>query len=166
PQHTVTFFSGSTSIPCHVLAWRAIACRRFLAPQVMAYWLTSFSMACWAARLSSAGAAKSGKPCARFIAPWSCAWRVISRITDSVKRSAFSLTRRFAGRGVMLAACSLPAVRVRLAAVFSRADFTFAAPAAPLRPAVLVACDFPEPFFAIELLSRPILLDCTPEGLA
>src|SRR5271156_5912338 len=41
-------------------------------------------MARFAASLISAGAAKSGKPCARFTAPHFSARRVISRITDSV----------------------------------------------------------------------------------
>src|SRR5690606_346399 len=38
----------------------------------------------------SFGAGKSGKPCARLIAPYFTASRVISRMTDSVKRLAFS----------------------------------------------------------------------------
>jgi hypothetical protein len=37
----------------------------------------------------SAGAAKSGKPCERFTAPYFRASRVISRITDSVNELAF-----------------------------------------------------------------------------
>src|SRR5277367_3394199 len=45
-------------------------------------------MASWAARLISAGAGKSGKPWERFTALWRSARRVISRMTDSVKRSA------------------------------------------------------------------------------
>ena len=40
------------------------------------------------AQWSAAGAAKSGKPCARFTAPLATASRVISRITDSVKDDA------------------------------------------------------------------------------
>src|SRR3954463_3047107 len=55
----------------------------------------SAAMASWAARLISSGAEKSGKPCARLIAPCSIAWRVISRMTDSVNNPAFSLTSRF-----------------------------------------------------------------------
>jgi hypothetical protein len=45
-------------------------------------------------RLISAGAGKSGKPCERFTAPCLMASRVISRMTDSVKRDAFSETWR------------------------------------------------------------------------
>src|SRR5579875_11158 len=47
-------------------------------------------MASCAARLISSGAEKSGKPCERFTALCAIARRVISRITDSVKRAAFS----------------------------------------------------------------------------
>src|SRR5271163_219262 len=50
----------------------------------------SAAMASWAARLISAGAGKSGKPCERFTALWRIANRVISRMTDSVKRPAFA----------------------------------------------------------------------------
>src|SRR6476619_5677496 len=53
----------------------------------------SSAMACMATRLMSSGAAKSGKPCERFTAPCFNASRVISRITDSVKRFAFFETR-------------------------------------------------------------------------
>src|SRR2546423_1273378 len=45
-------------------------------------------MACIATRLMSSGAAKSGKPCDRFTAPYFIASRVISRMTDSVNRLA------------------------------------------------------------------------------
>src|ERR1700681_1302039 len=50
-------------------------------------------MACMAALLISSGAAKSGKPCERFTAPYFIASRVISRITDSVNCCAFCETR-------------------------------------------------------------------------
>ena len=77
PQHTVTSVSGSYSRPVK---------RRVLAPQVMAYWFTSACTAREASSLSGCGAGKSGKPWARLTPP--CCWqsRVISRITDSVKR--------------------------------------------------------------------------------
>jgi hypothetical protein len=58
----------------------------------MAYWFTSFAIASIAACLMGSGAPKSGNPCARFTAPYFIAWRVISRITDSVNRLAFSDT--------------------------------------------------------------------------
>src|SRR5690348_3906775 len=47
-------------------------------------------MAARAASFTSAGAGKSGNPCARLTALYCSARRVISRITDSVKYSAFS----------------------------------------------------------------------------
>src|ERR1051325_11437092 len=47
-----------------------------------------------AMRLMSSGAGKSGKPCERLTAPYFRASRVISRMTDSVKRLAFSETWR------------------------------------------------------------------------
>src|SRR4029077_6506596 len=47
-------------------------------------------MASCAARLMSAGAEKSGNPCARLTASYCIACRVISRITDSVKCSTLS----------------------------------------------------------------------------
>src|ERR1700676_5817932 len=53
-------------------------------------------MASCAARLISAGAEKSGKPCARLTASYCMACRVISRITDSVKCSTLS-ERKYLG---------------------------------------------------------------------
>src|ERR1039458_1687582 len=50
----------------------------------------SAAMASCAARLISAGAEKSGNPCARLTAPYCMACRVISRMTDSVKCSTLS----------------------------------------------------------------------------
>src|SRR5208337_2052823 len=97
PQHTVISFSGSTVIPCHTPICRAIALRRFFAPQVMAYWFTSAATASCAACLISAGAGKSGNPCARLTAPCSIACRVISRMTDSVKCPTLSLRKCFPG---------------------------------------------------------------------
>src|SRR4051794_21873007 len=49
-------------------------------------------MAALAASLSSCGQPKSGKPCARLIAPCAIASRVISRMTDSVNVCALLLT--------------------------------------------------------------------------
>src|SRR5579862_6932059 len=46
-------------------------------------------MAARAASLTSTGAGKSGKPCARLTALWCMARRVISRMTDSVNWPAF-----------------------------------------------------------------------------
>src|SRR6202048_4387859 len=53
----------------------------------------SSEMACRAASLISAGAAKSGKPCDRFTALYCSARRVISRITDSVNCAALAERR-------------------------------------------------------------------------
>src|SRR5579862_6575396 len=50
-------------------------------------------MASSAARLISAGAAKSGNPCERFTALYCSARRVISRITDSVNCAALAERR-------------------------------------------------------------------------
>src|SRR5215831_16721922 len=59
-------------------------------------------MACIATRLMSSGAGKSGKPCDRFTAPYFIASRVISRMTDSVKRLALRETREIEGAGVII----------------------------------------------------------------
>src|ERR1019366_10674301 len=72
----------------------AMASRKGLAPQVMAYWLRSAAMAWAAACFSAAGAGKSGKPCARLMAPWRMARRVISRMTDSPNREMRRLRKR------------------------------------------------------------------------
>src|ERR1700712_1530030 len=70
-----------------------MAPRNSAAPQVMAYWLTSASIAAFAASFNSGGQEKSGKPCARLM-PLCCRHRrVISRMTDSVNVSPFALTR-------------------------------------------------------------------------
>ncbi len=82
---TVSSVSGFTSSPYHSRYFRAMASRSRLAPQVMAYWLMSARSAATAASLSTSGAGKLGKPCARLIAPCSAASRVIPRMTDSVK---------------------------------------------------------------------------------
>src|ERR1017187_6786886 len=60
----------------------------------MAYWLKSSAIAWAAACLSAAGAGKSGKPCARLVAPWRMARRVISRMTDSPKPEMRRLRKR------------------------------------------------------------------------
>src|SRR5438309_1012674 len=54
----------------------------------MAYWLTSASIARQAAALTSAGAGKSGIPCARFTAPYFAASIDMPRITLSVDPAA------------------------------------------------------------------------------
>src|SRR5277367_450219 len=87
----------------------------------MAYWLISAEIASCAARLISGGAGKSGKPCERFTAPWRSARRVISRITDSVKRSAFRESVGLAARarsgwaGFIWLSSINPAINVRVA---------------------------------------------------
>src|SRR5205823_11233062 len=103
PQVTVISVSGSISSPRYQRVFSAIAARKSRAPQVIAYWFTSASIACMAARLISAGAAKSGKPCDRLTAPCFKASRVISRMTDSVNWLALRETRReIEGAGVVI----------------------------------------------------------------
>ena len=78
-----------------------MAWRRSGAPQVMAYWLTSASIARQAAALISAGAGKSGIPWARLTAPCLAASIDIPRITLSVNRDDFCESRGVAsGRGL------------------------------------------------------------------
>src|SRR5437762_4219108 len=55
----------------------------------------SAAIASCAARLISAGAGKSGNPCARLTASYIIAFRVISRITDSVKCATLPLRKDF-----------------------------------------------------------------------
>src|SRR6185436_10699179 len=93
PQVTVTFFSGSAWMPLYFAYFRHSASRSGLAPQVIAYWLTSDVMARQAACLIASGAAKSGYPWERLIAPCFAASRVISRMTLSVNSFAFSATK-------------------------------------------------------------------------
>src|SRR5579864_2448369 len=89
PHVTVILRSGSHSSPLYARAFSAIALRKFGEPCVIAYWLYSSSIARLAASLITAGAGKSGNPCARLTAPVLSARRVISRITDSVKNLVF-----------------------------------------------------------------------------
>src|SRR5688500_1659316 len=102
PQVTVISRSGSISPQpgnCRGVV-SAMASRSGLEPQVIAYWLRSASTASAMACLSSGGQAKSGKPWARLTAPCATARRFMSRMTDSVKRSALAeiLDARIAGR--------------------------------------------------------------------
>src|SRR6185503_19351714 len=92
PQVTVTFFSGSAWMPLYFATFRHRASRSGLAPHVIAYWLMSDVMARHAASLIASGAAKSGYPCERLMAPCLAASRVISRMTLSVNCFAFSAT--------------------------------------------------------------------------
>src|SRR5277367_89684 len=94
PQQMVISRSGSTRTFCVRANFSTMASRSGFAPQVMAYWLMSSAMACRAASLISAGAAKSGKPCDRLTALCFCASRVISRMTDSVNCSALAESMR------------------------------------------------------------------------
>src|SRR6185437_15447655 len=68
----------------------------------MEYWFISSAMASRAAILTSAGAAKSGKPWARFTALCSKARRVISRMTDSLNSDMRVLAKRRAVLAFML----------------------------------------------------------------
>src|SRR5580700_2079233 len=93
PQQTVISRSGSIATSLVRENLSAIALRRDFAPQVIAYWLMSAAIASCAARLISAGAGKSGKPCERLTALCCRARRVISRMTDSVNWAALDESR-------------------------------------------------------------------------
>ena len=73
-QHgAVNLSQGFPDFPApEAIKQAAMASRSGLAPQVTAYWLTSASIAALAASFSSAGAGKSGNPCARLTprSPW------------------------------------------------------------------------------------------------
>src|SRR5437588_589507 len=69
----------------------------------------SAAIASCAARLISAGAGKSGKPCARLTASYIIAFRVISRITDSVKCATLPLRKDF----VCVATSAIPGEIIR-----------------------------------------------------
>lgn len=88
PQVTQICVSGSASIPYQRRYFSAIAARNSSEPQVIGYWLMSSATARRAASFNSAGAAKSGKPCDRLIAPWAFDSLVISRMTDSENERA------------------------------------------------------------------------------
>src|SRR5438093_8080820 len=68
--------------------------------------ISGFFASC-ADSLISRGAGKSGNPCARLTAPYCIAWRVISRITDSVKCATLLLRNRSEERRVGNACTSL-----------------------------------------------------------
>src|SRR3982075_2085157 len=84
PPHTVISRSRSTVLPYQLRYFSAIASLSAGLPQVIAYWLMSPLIAAHAASFIGSGIGKSGNPCARLIAPYWFATRVISRITDSV----------------------------------------------------------------------------------
>jgi len=67
--------------------FRARACRKFGAPQVMAYWCGPWRAARSAAFNKASGGSKSGKPWDRLIAPCALATRVILRMTTRQRRS-------------------------------------------------------------------------------
>jgi hypothetical protein len=62
PQHTVTCVSASMGTSKRRVKCAAMAWRRPRAPAAIEYWLTSFRIASHAARFSTSGAGKSGKP--------------------------------------------------------------------------------------------------------
>src|SRR6266849_3641882 len=97
PFETVTSLPASTSRPHAADCLRATASRNGAAPQVVAYWLKPPRSASTAASTMRGSVSKSGKPWAKLIArsgPLSSRFcRVISRMTDSAKLSAFSDSR-------------------------------------------------------------------------
>src|ERR1700747_786025 len=76
-------------------------------------------MAARAASLTSGGAGKSGNPCARLTASYCNARRVISRMTDSVKYSAFSESMNLAVLAILSGVGRVSAGLVML--IFERA---------------------------------------------
>ena len=113
-----------------------------LAPQVIAYWLISSSIALHAACLISGGAGKSGIPCARLIAPNLRASTVIPRMTLSVNRDAFcEINGSCIARAPRRFLCLLEPPRD-----FGSASIRPAAPFQPtfgLRPDAILACTAP-----------------------
>src|SRR6266567_3740965 len=97
PFETVTSLPASTSRPHAMDCLRATASRRGAAPHVVAYWLWPSRSALTAASTMRGSVSKSGNPWAKLIArsgPLSSRFcRVISRMTDSAKLSAFSDSR-------------------------------------------------------------------------
>src|SRR6266566_4220195 len=97
PFETVTSLPASTSRPHAMDCLRATASRRGAAPHVVAYWLWPSRSASTAASTMRGSVSKSGKPWAKLIersGPLSSRFcRVISRMTDSAKLSAFSDSR-------------------------------------------------------------------------
>src|SRR6266849_6756758 len=97
PFETVTSLPASTSRPHAADCLRATASRNGAAPQVVAYWLKPPRSVSTAASTMRGSVSKSGKPWAKLIArsgPLSSRFcRVISRMTDSAKLSAFSDSR-------------------------------------------------------------------------
>src|SRR2546430_2418552 len=97
PFEIVTSLPASTSRPHAMDCLRPTASRRGAAPHVVAYWLWPSRSALTAASTMRGSVSKSGNPWAKLIArsgPLSSRFcRVISRMTDSAKLSAFSDSR-------------------------------------------------------------------------
>ncbi len=81
-----TWVSGSRSSPIQYFCFFNNAFRKRGAPHVMAYWWGPSSIALLPATKTSGGGSASGKPWERLMAPYWFETRVISRITDSVKK--------------------------------------------------------------------------------
>src|SRR5947208_5126895 len=128
PFEIVTSLPASTSRPHAMDCLRATASRRGAAPHVVAYWLWPSRSALTAASTIRGSVSKSGNPWAKLIArsgPLSSRFcRVISRMTDSAKLSAFSDSR---------AAGLVPRIRSLQVDVGARARET---PLGPLQPAL------------------------------
>ena len=92
PMVTTISVSGSSVRPMKRPALRASACRKFGAPIVMGYWCGPSALTSARRSVSALGGSKSGKPCARLIAPQSMLMRVIRRMTESVKCSFLLLS--------------------------------------------------------------------------
>ena len=112
PQVTVISRSGSTDQPgTSAPSWRRSPARSGRAPQVIAYWLMSASMAAQRRLLDLRRAREVGEALGQIDGVvLRCASRVISRMTDSVKAAAL---REMAARAVPSgAAVGLPSVVV------------------------------------------------------
>ena len=91
PMVTTISVSGSSVRPMKRPALRASACRKFGAPIVMGYWCGPSALTSARRSVSALGGSKSGKPCARLIAPHARLTRVMRRMTESVNNLFFLL---------------------------------------------------------------------------
>ena len=85
PMVTTMFVSGSMGMPMNLPHLRLTARRKFGAPIVIGYWCGPSWLTSRSRSVMAFGGSKSGKPCAKLIAPQSRLTRVIRRMTESVK---------------------------------------------------------------------------------
>ena len=92
PMVTTISVSGAYFMPMKRSHLRESAWRKFGAPIVMGYWCGPSWLTSSSRSVIALGGSKSGKPCARLIAPQSMLMRVIRRMTESVKCSFLLLS--------------------------------------------------------------------------